>query len=174
MTLTPSLRKLVFTVHVVTSVGWAGALAVFLAHAVAARSSQDMQVVRAACLAMGIAAWFVLLPLSLGSLASGLLQALGTAWGLFRHYWVLAKLLLTALATGVLLLKLAPIDMLAAAAAETTFALADATLLRTSLLAHATAGLLLLLAITALAVYKPGGMTAYGTRRSREQRAAGQ
>lgn len=50
--------------------------------------------VRAAALAMGLTAWFVILPLSLAALTTGLVQALGTAWGSFRHYWILFKLLL--------------------------------------------------------------------------------
>jgi hypothetical protein len=48
--------------------------------------------------------WFVLVPLSLASLLTGLVQSLGTPWGLFRHYWVLFKLLINVLATIVLLM----------------------------------------------------------------------
>ena len=62
--MTPSLRKLALTTHITASVGWLGALAVFLAHAIANLISQDPQMVRAACLAMGLTAWFVILPLS--------------------------------------------------------------------------------------------------------------
>jgi len=68
MTMTPSIRKLALTAHVTASLGWLGALAVFLAHALASLLSQDEQTVRAASLAMGIAAWFVILPLSLAAL----------------------------------------------------------------------------------------------------------
>ena len=128
---------------------------------------------RAASLAMGSAAWFVILPLSLASLMTGLVQALGTAWGLFRHYWVLFKLLLTAVATGVLLLKLGPISYLADAAAEPAYSSANLVGLRTSILIHALGGLLVLLAIVTLAVYKPPGMTRYGVRKLREQGNAG-
>ncbi len=59
---------------------------------------------RAAYLVMELIGWFVLVPLSLASLLTGLVQALGTKWGLFRHYWVLFKLLITVLATIVLLM----------------------------------------------------------------------
>ncbi len=169
MTMTPRLRKLALTAHVSASVGWFGALAVFLAHAVASLISQDAQMVRAASLAMGLSAWFVILPLSLASLITGLVQALGTAWGLFRHYWILFKLLLTAVATIVLLLKLEPISYLADVAAEVTFSSTDLVGLRTSLMVHAAGGLLVLLAAAALAVYKPAGMTRYGVRKQREQ-----
>ncbi len=165
MTMTPSLRKLTLTAHVTASVGWLGALAVFLAHALASLMSQDEQMVRAASLAMGLTAWFVILPLCFASLITGLVQALGTAWGLFRHYWILFKLLLTAIATIVLLLKLETISYLADVATETTFSRADLLGLRTSLMVHAGGGLLVLLAATTLAVYKPRGMTQYGMRK---------
>ncbi len=169
MTTTPRLRKFALTAHVTSSVGWLGALAVFLAHAIASLFSQDEQMVRAVSLAMGLTAWFVILPLSLASLITGLVQALGTAWGLFRHYWVIFKLLLTAVATGVLLLKLGPISYLAEAATEPAYLSTDHVGLRTSILVHAIGGVLVLLATVTLAVYKPQGMTRYGVRKLREQ-----
>jgi hypothetical protein len=168
-TMTPSIRKLTLTAHVTTSVAWMGALAVFFAHALASSISEDEQMVRAAALAMGLTAWFVILPLSLAALTTGLVQALGTAWGLFRHYWILFKLLLTAIATMVLLLKLGPISGLADAARSLTFSSADLVGLRTSMLVHAGGGLLVLLAAVTLAVYKPPGMTPYGLRKQRKQ-----
>lgn len=118
MLMSPAARKFALTAHVTSSVGWFGALLVFLAHAVASLVSSDDQVVRSVCIAMGLTAWFVILPLSLASSVTGVVQALGTAWGLVRHYWVVAKLLSTAFATAVLLLKLAPISDLSAAAAR--------------------------------------------------------
>ncbi len=67
-------------------------------HAVTSALSENDQIVRAAALAMGLSAWVVILPLSIASLVSGRVQALSTAWGLLQHYWILFKLLLTALA----------------------------------------------------------------------------
>jgi hypothetical protein len=152
MTMSPSLRRLMLTVHVTASVGWIGALAVFLAHAIAAATSADRQIVAAASIAMVIAAWYVILPLSLASVASGIVQALGTAWGLVRHYWVLFKLVLTSVATAVLLLKLPDIDAVARLAEA-----AQAQGLRVSLLVHAAGGVAILLAAAVLAIYKPAG-----------------
>jgi hypothetical protein len=169
--MTPRIRKLTLTAHVSTSVGWLGALAVFLAHAIVSLKSQDLQLVRAAALAMSVTTWLVIVPLSLASLITGLMQALGSAWGLFRHYWIVFKLLLTAIATIVLLLKVGPISFLADAATATSFTSGDLVGLRTSLLVHAIGGLLVLLAAAALAVYKPAGMTRYGTRKQREEAA---
>jgi len=168
MAMTGPIRKLTLTTHVTASVGWIGALAVFFAHALAGLLSQDEQIVRAVTLAMGITAWFVILPLGLISFATGLVQALGTAWGLLRHYWILFKLLLTAVATIVLLLKLAPINYLAEEAAKASFSSADLIGLRTSVAVHAGGGLLVLLAAATLAIYKPQGMTPYGMRKQRE------
>jgi len=168
MTMTPGLRKFALTAHVTFSVGWLGAVAGFLALAVASLTSKDAQVVRAAYVAMDLTAWFVIVPLALASLLTGLVQSLGTDWGLFRHYWVLAKLLLTVVATIVLLLKLEPISYMAGVAAETTLSSADLREMRMSLVAHAGGGLLVLLVNTVLGVYKPRGITPYG-RRQHEQ-----
>jgi hypothetical protein len=166
--MTPPVRKFALAAHVTTSVGWVGALAVFLAHAIASLTSRDDQIVRAASLAMGLAAWFVILPLSLASLTTGLVQALGSTWGLVRHYWVLFKLVLTAVATIVLLLKMGPISDLAEATIQTSLAGTDLIVLRTSLVVHAAGGLVVLLAAVALAIYKPPGMTPYGIDKQRE------
>lgn len=159
MTTAPSIRKLTLTAHVATSVGWVGALTVFFAHALASVLSDSEHVVRAASLAMGLTAWFVIMPLSIATLVTGLVQALGTAWGLLRHYWVLFKFVLTAIATGVLLLKMQPISQLADAAAEVGFAGGDLVGLRMSLTVHAAGGLVVLLAALILAIYKPAGLT---------------
>lgn len=164
MVLPPSFRRLALTVHVVSSVGWLGALAVFMAHAAAGVMSADEQTVRAVYVVMGLTAWVVILPLSVASLISGLVQALGTAWGLFRHYWVIVKLVLTVIATAVLLLKLGPIAAIADAAAQATFGSGDLMGSRTSLLVHSVGGLAILLAAATLAIYKPSGMTRYGLR----------
>jgi NADH:ubiquinone oxidoreductase subunit 5 (subunit L)/multisubunit Na+/H+ antiporter MnhA subunit len=67
MTMTPGLRKFALTAHVTSSVGWLGAVAGFLALTIAALTSQDDEVVRAALLVMELIGWFALVPLSLNS-----------------------------------------------------------------------------------------------------------
>ncbi|MEX2612381.1 MAG: hypothetical protein WD380_02280 [Gaiellaceae bacterium] len=171
MTMTPGLRKFALTAHVTSSVGWLGAVACFLALSVAGLASQNAQTVRAAYLAMEATGWFVLVPLSLASLLTGLVQSLGTKWGLFRHYWVLAKLLINVFATIVLLLYMQTLSSLAGVAAETALSSDDLGVLRSpSPVLHAGAALLLLLVATTLAVYKPRGLTPYGKRKQHEQR----
>ena len=65
MTLTPGFRKFTLTVHVTSSVGWLGAVVVFLALAVAGWTSDDAADVRSAYLAMETTGWVVLLPLAI-------------------------------------------------------------------------------------------------------------
>ena len=173
MTLTPGLRKFALTAHIVSSVGWLGAVASVLALAVAGLTSSDAQMVRGAYLAMDLTGSFVLIPLALASLLTGLLQSLGTKWGLFRHYWVLFKLLIAVLATIVLLLYTQTLGFLAGVAADTTLPDDELGVLRTpSVVLHAAAALLLLLVAATLSVYKPRGMTRYGKRKRYEQREA--
>jgi DMSO/TMAO reductase YedYZ heme-binding membrane subunit len=102
--LSPQARKVALTAHVTTSVGWLGAVAGVLALAIAGVSATDEQTVRGVYIAMRVTAWAVLVPLALASLVTGVLQALGTRWGLLRHYWVVTKLVITVIATAILLL----------------------------------------------------------------------
>ncbi len=171
--MTPGLRKFALTAHVTSSVGWLGAVAGFLALAVAGLTSQDAQLVRAAYLAMDLTGWYVIVPLSLVSLLTGLVQSLGTTWGLFRHFWVVAKFLINILATILLLLHMQPTTYLAGVAAETTLSGSDLRGLRIQLVADAGAALLVLLVATALSVYKPRGVTPYGRRKQREESNTG-
>lgn len=87
MIMTSNLRKFALTGHVSSSVGFLGAVVGFLALAVAGLTHQNTQIARAAYLTMELVGWFVILPLCLASLLTGLVQSLGTAWGLFQHYW---------------------------------------------------------------------------------------
>ena len=168
MTMGPRLRKLVLFAHIVSSVGWVGAVVAYLALVGAALTSGDAQTVRGAFFAMEVT-FVALVPLALVALLTGVVQSLGTTWGLFRHYWVLFKLFLTVLATVVLVLHIPTVTSLADIAAS-----ADAGGLPSGQgeLLHAGVGLLILLAGTSLGVYKPRGMTRYGQRRRNRDRRA--
>jgi hypothetical protein len=168
MTVTPRLRKLALTAHVTASVGWAGAVIVFLALAVVGLTSEDAETVRGAYLVMEPAAWFVLVPLAFASLLTGLVQSLVTTWGLLRHYWVVFKLMINVLTTIVLLIYMQTFQFMADVAADPS---ADLAVVRNaSPLLHAGAALVLLLVATTLAVYKPPGRTPF--RRGKDGRAA--
>ena len=167
MTLTPRLRKLALTAHVTSSVGWIGAVVAFLALGVVGLTSQDAETVRGAYLVMEPAARLVLVPLAFASLVTGLVQSLGTAWGLFRHYWVVFKLLINVACTVVLLVYMETFSLMAGVAADPS---ADLDVVRNaSPVVHAALALLLLLAASVLAVYKPRGMTRYGRRKQHHE-----
>ena len=169
--MTAVLRRVALTTHITSSVGWLGSVATFLGLAIAGLSSENPQMVRAAYLAMHLTTWYVIVPFCAASLITGLVESLGTPWGLFRHYWVVTKLLLTVLATVVLLLHTLPIDQLADVAAQTVLTPEDLRQLRLQLVGDASAALFVLLVTTTLSVYKPWGMTPYGVRRQIEETA---
>jgi hypothetical protein len=168
MGMSPAVRKLSLTVHVASSVGWLGAVAVFLALAIAGLVRQEPETVRGAYVAMALTGWLVIVPLCLASLVTGIIQGLGTPWGLFRHYWVVVKLLMTAFATLVLLVHMRPIDFVAGVAAERALSSSELRTLRVQLAADAGAALVVLLVTTTLSVYKPRGLTNHGRRKQRE------
>lgn len=167
--MTPRLSKIVLTSHITVSVGWLGAVSVFLALAIVGLTIQDVQLARAAYLAMEVSAWYVIVPFCLASLLTGVVEALGTRWGLFKHYWVLVKLVLTVAATVALLLHLGPIGRVARVAMVPSFSLDVLPDVRMQLVADAGAALLLLLVITALSVYKPWGKIQAGQQGAAKQ-----
>ena len=165
----PHQRKLALAAHVTCSVGWLGAVAAFLGLAVAGVASDDLQVVRGVYVTMEVTGWFVLVPLAVASLTTGIVQSLCTKWGLFRHYWVVFKLAINVAATVILLAYMRTLADLADVARRTTAA-DDVTALRSpSPLLHSVAALVLLLVATALGVYKPHGRTPYGQRKQHER-----
>lgn len=167
--MSPRLRKLALTAHVASSVGWLGAVVAFLALAVEGWTGEDAQAVQGAYLAMQLIGGFVLVPLSLTSLLTWVLQALGTKWGLFRHYWVVVKLSITVVATFVLLSYTQTLDYLSSlASAQGTSPQALDVLRTPSPVLHAGAAMLLLLVAATLSVFKPRGITRYGWRKHQE------
>ena len=171
--MTPALAKLNFAAHVTTSVAWCGAVASFLVLSVAGLSSHDPQTVRAAYLAMNLIGQFLIVPLSLAALLTGLVQSLGTRWGLVRYYWVVMKLALTIGATCLLLLH--QFTAVSEAARRVLHAAAgtlpDVRALGQQLVGDAGLALLALLAMSVLGIYKPWGLTRYGRRKQREESA---
>src|SRR5258708_14744989 len=172
--MTPTVRKLTITAHVVFSVGWLGAVAAFLVLSIAGLTSHDAEVVRGAYLSMDLISRFVIIPLCFAALITGLLQALGTPWGLFRYYWIVMKFGLAVFATHAVLIHQFAVMTVAAkrvsgAAVETLFS-ADFSALKTELVRAPSLAILLLLVATTLGVYKPWGLTRYGRRKRQEQR----
>ena len=171
MIMAPRLHKFALAAHITSSVGWIGAVAGYIALDVAAATGRDTQTLRAAYLTMEWIAWYVIVPLALASLLTGLVMSLGTKWGFFRHYWVLISLLLTIIATCVLLVETQTIGYFADIAADPRTSGDDLRALGSTLV-HSVGGTVVLLVILVLNVYKPRGMTRYGWRKQDEQRRA--
>jgi hypothetical protein len=166
------LRRFTLATHVTSSVGWFGAVLVFVALATIALTSQDERTVRGAYLVMAPAAWFVLVPLAHVSLFSGIALSLGTPWGLIRHYWVAIKLGITVFSTVILMIYMGTFRQMAGVASDPV---AELGLVRNpSPLVHASLALVLLSVATVLAIYKPFGMTPYGARQQMRTRLASQ
>jgi hypothetical protein len=167
MSMPAGLRKLVLASHLTVAVGWIGTVIAYLALGIAASTTEDAQTVRGAWIAMDLVGWYAIVPLAVASLITGLVMSLGTRWGLFRHYWVLFSLALTTFATAVLLVHMPDVSATADVARE-----ADGARLFSlgGDLVHPALGLVVLLVIQVLNVYKPPGMTRYGRRRQAAQR----
>ena len=170
--MTPTARKLVFTAHVTSSIGWFGAVSAFLALAIAGLTCQDSMQVRAAYLAMQWTTWFVVVPFACLSLVSGVVSSLTSRWGLVHYYWVLLKLLVTLFATLVLLVHTQPIDLLASVAAKAPALSPDLHGARIMMVTAGGGALVVLIVLTVLSVYKPRGTTRYGARQLQGSRAA--
>jgi phage shock protein PspC (stress-responsive transcriptional regulator) len=168
MTLGAPGRRLLLAVHLACSVGWIGAVCAYLVLAVAVPATRDPATVEAAWIGMELVGWYAIVPLAVSSLATGILLAWLTRWGLVRHYWVLISLLGTTVLTTVLILHMPDVSAQAATARD-----ADREHLAQmgSDIPHAAIGLVLLIGILVLNIYKPRGMTRYGWRKDREERA---
>ena len=163
----PGVRKFALATHLTVAVGWIGAVLAYLAVGIAAETSKDAETVRGAWTAMELVGWYVIVPLAVASLLTGLVMALGTRWGLFRHYWVLLSLVLTAFATAVSLLHMPTVSAMADIARR---AEGDQLYDLGGDLIHPGIGLVVLLVIQVLNVHKPRGMTGYGQRRQEQHR----
>ncbi|HET9636361.1 MAG TPA: hypothetical protein VFP26_10570 [Gemmatimonadaceae bacterium] len=167
--ISPTVRKFGLTTHIGSSVGWFGSVLAFLALAIYGMTGGNLQTVRAAYLSMNLIGWWIIVPLSLAALVTGIVQSLISPWGLFRHYWVVIKLMITIVATALLLLHMQPVGHLARVVAARTLEHGELAGIRLQLVADAGAALVALLIALVLSVYKPQGLTAYGRRKKREK-----
>jgi hypothetical protein len=155
----PTLRKANLTAHVLSSVGWLGAVVAFLVLSIVGLRSDAPATVRACYMAMNLIGLLVIVPSSVLALLTGLIQALGTSWGLFRYYWVLIKFALTIGATALLLLH--QFTAVAGAAqrvsASPAGSLPGVGRLATQLVFDSGLAAFVLLVTTTLSVFKPWG-----------------
>ncbi|NEB36813.1 DUF2269 domain-containing protein [Streptomyces sp. SID14515] len=148
------VRRGVLVAHVAVSVSWLGLTVGLLTLGLTAFLTADPATASAATRAMKVFGDWLVVPVALLSLVSGLVLALGTPWGLARHRWVWTKFWLTLITTGLSIFSLRPgID--AAVADEVV----DINLVIAPSVATAT-----YLFITAISVLKPWGLTRRGRR----------
>ena len=170
--MTPALRKFMITAHITFSVGWIGAVAAFLVLSIAGVTSRNPDIVRSCYVSMDLISRFAIIPMCFAALATGILEALATPWGLFRYYWVVTKLLLTLVATFLLLMHenvIARAARLVSGAVATQLFATEFVPLKIELVRKSALAIVLLLGITVLGIYKPWGLTAYGLRKQQER-----
>lgn len=170
MIMSPGLRKLTLAVHLTVSVGWIGAVAGYLALDITTVTSDRAHALRAAFIGMDLIARNAIVPLAFAALITGIVMSVGTKWGLFRHYWVLISLMLTVIATAVLLVEVRVIRSLADMAADPATS-GEHLRAMPSTLVHSVGGTVVLLVILMLNVYKPQGLTRYGWRKQQQLRS---
>lgn len=166
-------RRLVLVLHISSSVGWVGAVVTSLALAVVAVVTDDIVTTRAVYIVLEPMGRFVLVPLSVAAFATGVIQSVGTRWGLFWHYWVIVKLLINVVSGAVLFTYLETLTILATVARSSP-ATDPTELQNPSPVLHSAGALVLLLGATVLSVYKPRGMTRYGQRQTHALSGAAQ
>ncbi len=163
-------RKLLLSCHIATSVSWIGAVFCFLVLTIAAGRSSSSEAVNGIYSAINLIGLYVIVPLSLGALVTGLFQALFTPWGLFRHYWVFIKFVLTVFATLALLLhQFTAVSRAAEIAALGEWQSVELGQLRVQLIADSGLAILVLMAALLLSIFKPWGLTKYGLKDRPEQ-----
>jgi uncharacterized membrane protein len=149
----PVLRKFSLAFHILFSVGWFGAVVAYLCIVVVSSSTLREKAGAGAYLLIDTLLRFVIIPMNFGALITGIVQSLGTNWGLFRYYWVVTKLGLTVVGTLILLKHSQTVSKAALLASSP-----EVETLRPQLMVHAVGGLVLLVVVTAISVFKPWGL----------------
>ncbi len=157
MLLSPALRKLMLFLHVATSVGLLGTVACFVVFATFGLLLTEVPASEV-YLVLPLLTEALIIPLLVLSLAIGILSSVATPWGIARYYWVIAKLALTTLSLVVLLFQMAPIERLAQAS-QSGLLNASNVSDQIRLVIHSVGGLLVLLLVAGLSIYKPRGQT---------------
>ncbi|MFF7179850.1 DUF2269 domain-containing protein [Streptomyces sp. NPDC008121] len=147
-------RRALLVFHVAVSVAWLGLSVGLLTLGITAYTTGDPSLTQAAYRAMKVFADWLLVPVALGTLVSGLVLSLGTPWGLARHRWVWIKFWITMVTAAATVFALRP-EIEHAATAGTP---------DSSLIAAPTVSTVAYLFMTAISVLKPWGLTRRGRR----------
>ncbi|MEU5578398.1 DUF2269 domain-containing protein [Streptomyces huasconensis] len=162
-------RRATLVVHVIGAACWLGLTLGLVALALTAITTDSSAAVEAAVRSMKVFADWLVLPLALITLVSGLVLSLGTQWGLARHRWVYTKFWLTLATTAASAFALRPgVDESAA-----TVAAGGPITDTADLIAGPLVSLGAYLFMTALSVLKPWGLTRRGQKqRGQKERAS--
>ncbi|MEU8525385.1 DUF2269 domain-containing protein [Streptomyces sp. NPDC048629] len=147
-------RRALLVVHVAVSVGWLGLTLGLLTLGITAYATAEPSLTQAAYTAMDVFADWLLAPIALAALGSGVVLSLGTPWGLARHRWVWIKFWITLGTAAATVFALRPEISHAAAAGVPDISLVAAPSVATTAY----------LFMTAVSVLKPWGLTRRGRR----------
>lgn len=163
--LSAPMRRAVLFVHIVAAVGWFGIAAVTFVLTVATLSQSDATILRTAYGFHELLIATLARPASLITLGTGLILAVGTKWGVAKHYWPLAKLVFV-VATIVITANLTPGWIADAVDSAGTPLTTQVTTAQTNLVGMAVFHILTIGAATWLSIYKPGGRIRWNRRRT--------
>lgn len=153
-------RRTLLVVHVAASAGWLGLTLGLLALALTAVGTESAPMIEAACRSMKVFTDWLVIPVGLLTLLSGLLLSLGTKWGLARHRWVYTKFWLTLITLTASIFALRPGVNDAADTVAAGSPLADPLDLVMGPVVSFTAYVFM----TVISVLKPWGLTRRGRR----------
>ncbi|MFJ8073487.1 DUF2269 domain-containing protein [Streptomyces sp. NPDC096176] len=160
--LTRPVRRAILVVHVAASAAWLGLTLGLLALALTAYTTKTTSMIEASYRSMNVFTDWLVLPVALLTLLSGLVLSLGTKWGLARHRWVYIKFWLTVATTTASVLVLRPGVSRAADTVASDGMVAEPR----DVLMGPAVSLTAYLFMTAISVLKPWGLT----RRGRQKR----
>ncbi|HWI22910.1 MAG TPA: hypothetical protein VNT22_09895 [Baekduia sp.] len=143
----PRARRVVLTAHIVISVGLLGDLAGFLGVAILGTTTSDPAVAEGCWHVLQLFAFAFGIPLSFGSLVTGIALGVGTKWGVLRYPWVTAKLaiVISVILVGAFILGPAVEEMLTGDGGT-----------EWKLIAGSGYDILAMITATTLSVFKPG------------------
>lgn len=154
------VRRATLVVHVAASAGWLGLILGLLALALTAYTTESASAIEASYRSMKVFTDWLVLPLALLTLTSGLVLSLGTKWGLARHRWVFVKFWVTLATTTASVLMLRPGVSRAADIVASGGMVAEPR----DLLMGPAVSLTAYVFMTVVSVLKPWGLTRRGRR----------
>jgi hypothetical protein len=165
--LSPKPRKMLLLLHVICAVGWLGMHIGNVTMVITGLVTDDPGTQQTAFRAVDLLGGMLLIPISLLAFTTGVLLALGTRWGLVRHWWVLTKFVLTLIPVLLIPLSLLPgyrdlVDLVNAAPPDRVVAVGN---LGPSLIIASIVSTTMYLTSVTLSVFKPWGRTRWGKRR---------